>query len=162
MPPVFSIVAYSGTGKTTFLEKLIAELKRRGLRLGVIKHDAHKFEIDREGKDTWRFSEAGADVVAISSHEKTAIIEQRDLSLGEVISRIKDVDLILTEGYKHGGMPKIAVYRAASGNPLPAEADTFFAIVTDSAFETKTPCFGLDDAAGVAELIISKLGGEVL
>jgi molybdopterin-guanine dinucleotide biosynthesis protein B len=153
--PLYSIVGFSGSGKTTYLEKLILELKRRGLRLGVIKHDAHRFEIDREGKDTWRFSHAGADVVAIASQEKAALIEQRELSLPDIVGRIHDVDLILTEGYKTGDQPKIAVYRLASGNPLPGPADSFFAIVTDTELETQTPCFGLDDCAGLADLILT-------
>jgi molybdopterin-guanine dinucleotide biosynthesis protein B len=153
--PIYSIVGFSGSGKTTFLEKLIAELKRRNLRLGVVKHDAHRFEIDREGKDTWRFSHAGADVVAITSSEKAALIEQRELSLSDMVERIRDVDLILTEGYKLGDQPKIAIYRTASGKPLPGPDNSFFAIVTDANLDTQVPCFGLDDSAGVADLILA-------
>ncbi len=153
--PIYSVVGFSGSGKTTFLEKLIVELKRRNLRLGVIKHDAHRFEIDREGKDSWRFSHAWADVVAVASQEKAALIEQRELSLSDLTSRIRDVDLILTEGYKTGDQPKIAVYRTASGHVLPGPADSFFAIVTDAQLETEIPCFGLDDCAGVADLILA-------
>lgn len=155
--PIYSVVAYSGTGKTTFLEKLIAELKSRGVRLGVVKHDAHHFEIDREGKDSWRFAQAGADVVAISSSEQSAFIEKRELSFDEVLSRVRDVDLILTEGYKTGPFPKIAVFRAESGKPLAGTPESFFAIVTDMVIQTQTPCFALDDAAGVASLILEDM-----
>ena len=156
MIPVYSIVGYSGTGKTTFLEKLIAELKARGIRLAVIKHDSHHFEMDKEGKDTWRFSQAGADVVAIASKEKSAIIEHRTLEFSDVLKHIHNVDLILTEGYKHENHPKIAIYRAASGNALIGPPEEFFAIVTDTPFETDKPCFSLDDAAGVADLIMKQ------
>lgn len=74
--PVISIIAKSGTGKTTLLEKLIAELKRRGYRMGTMKHDAHQFDIDREGEDSWRLTQAGAHTMAISSPTKIAIIKQ--------------------------------------------------------------------------------------
>ena len=157
MIPIFSIVGYSGTGKTTFLEKLIAELKRTGIRLAVIKHDSHHFEIDKEGKDSWRFSQAGADVVAIVSQEKSAFIEHRTLEISEALDRIKNVDLILTEGYKFENWPKIAIFRADSGNDLAGSPDEFFAIVTDTPFETDRPCFDLDDAAGIAKLICGNI-----
>ena len=120
---VFSFVAYSGTGKTTFLEKLIPELKSRGLRVAVYKHDAHEFEIDKKGKDSWRFTAAGADVTVISSGTKAAVMENRYVSPEELVGRIKDVDIIITEGYKAGPWPKIAMRRRESGNdfPLPPE-----------------------------------------
>lgn len=97
--PVIAFSAWSGTGKTTIIEQLIPLLKQAGLRVAAVKHDAHDFEIDREGKDSWRFTNAGADVTVIQSQTKTALIEQRSLSLSDVLSRIHDVDVILAEGY---------------------------------------------------------------
>ena len=129
--PIYSVVAYSGTGKTTLLEKLIAELKSRGLRVAVIKHDAHEFDIDHEGKDSWRFTRAGADVTVVASESKAAIMENRPVSLEGLLDKITDVDVILAEGYKSGHWPKIAVKRAATGKPLPLPAEECFAIVTD-------------------------------
>lgn len=97
--PVITFSAWSGTGKTTVIEQLVLLFKQKGLRVAVIKHDAHEFEIDREGKDSWRFSKAGADMTILSSQQKTALIEQRSLSLSQVLSMVHDVDLILVEGY---------------------------------------------------------------
>lgn len=113
--PVVSIVAKSGTGKTTLLEKLIAEMKCRGYKIGVIKHDAHRFDIDHEGKDSWRLTQAGADTMVISSSEKLAMVKktssQTELSLEETVeSYFQDVDLVLTEGFKKSAMPKIEVH----------------------------------------------------
>ncbi|MCD8374435.1 MAG: molybdopterin-guanine dinucleotide biosynthesis protein B, partial [Oscillospiraceae bacterium] len=75
--PCFTFVAYSNTGKTTYIERLIAELKSRGVRVGALKHDAHEFEIDKPGKDSWRFARAGADVVAVASATKAAVMDYR-------------------------------------------------------------------------------------
>ena len=152
--PIYSVVAFSGTGKTTLLEKLVTELKSRGIRLAVIKHDAHEFDIDHEGKDSWRLTQAGADVTVVVSASKAAIIENRPVSLETLLGRITDVDLILTEGYKSGAWPKIAVRRLASGKPLPVPPEDCFAIVSDVSENTDKPCFGLDDVKGLADLIM--------
>ena len=115
MVPVVSIVGQrSNSGKTTLLVKLLAEAKRRGWRVAAVKHDVHGFEMDKPGKDTWRFAQAGADVVVISSPEKMAMIEkvQEERTLEQVLERIRDVDLIFTEGYKHGNQPRIEVFRS--------------------------------------------------
>ena len=155
--PIYSVVAFSGTGKTTLLEKLVAELKARGLRVAVVKHDAHEFDIDREGKDSWRFTRAGADVTAVISSGKAAVMENRPVRAEALIDRIIDVDIILTEGFKTGAWPKIAVRRSATGNPLPVPADDCFAVVTDVPEETVAPCFGLDDVRGLADLIVNDI-----
>ncbi len=155
--PVFSVVAWSGSGKTTFLEKLIPELKKRGLRVAAVKHDAHGFDIDREDKDTGRLTKAGADVTAIFCGDRAAVMENRPLTAEEVVGRITDVDVIITEGCKTGPWRKIALMRAASGKPLPAPVEECLAIVTDCEIKTDKPLFGLDDAAGVANLIIRSM-----
>lgn len=153
--PIYSVVAYSGTGKTTLIEKLVAELKTRGLRVAVVKHDAHEFEIDREGKDSWRFTRAGADVTVVVSGTKAAVMENRPVELDAILDRITDVDLILTEGYKSGAFPKIALQRAATGKPLPLPPSECFAIVTDAEQYSEAPCFGLDDVSALADLLTS-------
>ncbi|MEW5899593.1 MAG: molybdopterin-guanine dinucleotide biosynthesis protein B, partial [Bacillota bacterium] len=96
-PPLICIVGHSNTGKTTFLEKLIAEFKRRGYRVGAVKHYHGEFEIDRPGKDSWRFARAGADAVCVSAPDKVALIKkiERELSLDEIISLLNDVDIVL-------------------------------------------------------------------
>ncbi|MDR2615001.1 MAG: molybdopterin-guanine dinucleotide biosynthesis protein B [Oscillospiraceae bacterium] len=152
--PVFSFVAYSGTGKTTLLEKLIAELKARGLRVAAVKHDAHEFDIDREGKDSWRFTRAGADVVAIASDTHAAVMENRPVPFEKLISDIANVDIILTEGYKTGPYPKIAVRREAAGLEFAAEISDCAAVVSDTPVESSAvPVFGIEDVAALADFL---------
>lgn len=157
MTPVVSFVAWSGTGKTTYLEKLVAELKSRGLRVAVLKHDAHEFEVDKPGKDSWRFTQAGADVTIVASATHAAILENRPVSAEELAARVTGVDLILTEGYKHGPWPKVGVNRAATGKGLPLPAEECLAVVTDAPPDTNTPCFPLDDPAPMAEFLIQQI-----
>lgn len=156
--PVIAFAAYSGTGKTTLIEKLILQLKKKGLRLAVIKHDGHSFEIDHEGKDSWRFSKAGADVTVISSREKTAWVAQgRQFSPEELIAGIKDVDLILVEGYKNGSLPQIGIARRDTGKGFTADIGRFEAIVTDMDVRTDIPCFGLEDIEGLSKFILERI-----
>ena len=155
--PLIAFAAYSGTGKTTLIEKLIVALKEKGLRLAVIKHDGHSFEIDHEGKDSWRFAQAGADVTMISSAEKTAYVEQGDLSLEQLLGMVHNVDLILVEGYKNKGLPQIGIARKAAGKGFPADISRFAAIVTDLELETDVPCFGLEDISGIADFILEMM-----
>lgn len=156
--PVIAFAAYSGTGKTTLIEKLIVALKEKGLRLAVIKHDGHKFEIDHEGKDSWRFAKAGADITMISSDEKTAYIEKGDLSLEQLIGMVHDVDLILVEGYKNKELPQIGIARKETGKGFTAELSRFVALVSDMEVETELPCFGLEDIEGIVQFILDYIG----
>jgi len=150
--PVISIVGKSDSGKTTLLEKVIKELKSRGIKHAIIKHDAHQFEIDHPGKDTWRHAQAGADIVAISSPSKVAIIEKREteLTLDEVIARISNVDLIITEGYKRENKPKIEVFRSAAHQTLLCEPHELIAIASDVPWQIGVPCYHIDDISGIA------------
>ncbi|MCC8061063.1 MAG: molybdopterin-guanine dinucleotide biosynthesis protein B [Clostridiales bacterium] len=159
--PVFSVVAYSGSGKTTFLEKLIPELKNLGIHLAVIKHDAHDFEIDRPGKDSARFTQAGADTVILTSDHKSVRMDHYPVSAGEWIRQIQDVDLILTEGYKHGSYQKILLFREAAGKPpaMDLKTEQPFCIVSDRKKwpETNCPVYGLDDAGAVAKQLLNAI-----
>lgn len=158
--PVFTIAAYSGVGKTTYLEKLIPCLKEAGVHLAVIKHDCHGIVMDTEGKDTDRFSKAGANPVAIASKTGFAYLQDGELTLQECLSHIKDVELILTEGFKQEAFPKIALYRKESGQPLAVDAEACFAIVTDTPLDAQCPQFPLDDPAPLAEYLAAYLKKE--
>lgn len=159
--PVISIVGgKSNSGKTTLLEKIIREAKGRGWRVATLKHDVHGFEMDQPGKDTWRHAQAGADVVAISSPRKIAVLENvtGELPLDEVVARIQGVDVIFTEGYKHGKKPKIEVYRSEVNQKICSSPEELIAIASDVTFHNGIPCFGLDDAPGICDLIAEKFG----
>ncbi len=153
--PVISVVGKSGVGKTTLMEKLIAELKRRGYRVATIKHDVHGFEIDQPGKDTWRHAQAGSDHVVIASPTRIAHIQRldRELTLPEIVATIQDVDIILTEGYKRGPAPKIEVSRAERSRELLCSPEELVALATDQPYDLDVPQFDLENAAGLVDLI---------
>lgn len=153
--PVVVFVGLSGTGKTTFLEKLIPELKALGLRLAVLKHDTHGFEMDKPGKDTYRMKAAGADSVTICSGGKLAIIETLpgEPSVADILAKLQPVDLALVEGYKHSRYPKIEIHRSILQKPLLTDEADLLAVVTDEPLPVNKPQFDLEDAAGVAALL---------
>lgn len=131
LPPLVSFVAPSGTGKTTFLEKLIPALAARGLRVMVVKHDVHRFDIDHPGKDTHRLTVAGAHRVLITNRHKLALMGKADgeTPLLTLVERHGDgVDLVITEGYRSSAMPKILVSRAGATPKRPWEEGTIAGI----------------------------------
>lgn len=153
--PVITFVANSGSGKTTLLEKVIASLKSKRYKLAVIKHDAHHFDMDKPGKDTWRMTQAGADIVAISSPEKVALIEQVEVekSLDEVIATLSKVDIILTEGFKRSDKPKIEISRSEVSRELLCEPGELLAIASDIAWDVGVPCHHINDIEAVVEML---------
>ncbi len=155
---VYSFVAWSGTGKTTLLEKLIPILTAKGLRVGVIKHDAHDFQVDKPGKDSYRLSQAGAAVTVISSQTHAAVMENRPLAMQQLLDRMTDVDIILTEGYKHGPWKKIGLERAQTGKRVPPIEGEYFAVMSDYAGRAEGTLH-IDDAEGIADAIIKDLEG---
>ncbi|OGT97662.1 MAG: molybdopterin-guanine dinucleotide biosynthesis protein B [Geobacteraceae bacterium GWC2_48_7] len=159
-----SFVAKSGTGKTTLLEKVITELKQRGYRIGVIKHDAHKFDIDHPGKDSYRLTAAGADTMLISSPEKLALVKKHDVSppVEELLSTyFYDVDLVLTEGFKMSSLPKIEVHRKERSATLLCRGEqhdsTLIAVASDEALELDVPVLDLNNPAQVAEFVEKRI-----
>ena len=164
-PPVITFIARSGTGKTTLIEKLIAELKRRGYRVAAIKHDAHDFEIDHEGKDSWRMTKAGADTMLISSATKLAMIKQhcagQENLLQHMISTYcEGMDIVLSEGFKQLKVPKIEVHRRACHPLLLSRGkDTdsdLIAVASDCSLEIDVPVFNINDACGICNLIVER------
>jgi molybdopterin-guanine dinucleotide biosynthesis protein B len=157
MIPIVSIVGKSDSGKTTLIEKLVPELTRRGYRIATVKHDTHGFEVDQEGKDSWRHKQAGAHTVVISSPQKVALIRdvEKDLTLEEIRGKlIQEVDLILSEGYKKDIQPKIEIFRKEKHKELLCtKEDNLIAIVSDRTFDIGVPCFNLEDMAGLASFI---------
>jgi len=159
-PPAVTFVAKSGTGKTTLVVKVIAELVARGWTVGALKHDAHRFEIDKPGKDTWRMTEAGATLTAISSPEKSALIRRHELepTLDELLAPyVGQVDIIITEGFKRSYLPKIEVHRSDLQQPLLCRGEVddpaLVAVASDTGLELDVPLLPLDAAAAVADFI---------
>ncbi len=155
MPPIISIVGKSKTGKTTLIEKLIPELKRRGYRVGTLKHASHGFDLDKKGKDSWRHHAAGADTVIVASKGKIAMIKNENWQNLESFEKyIGGLDLVLTEGFKMENKPKIEVFRSTShSEPLCLDDENLIAMVSDTDFNLKIPTFQMEDIKKLASFI---------
>lgn len=162
---VVGFAGYSGSGKTTLVEKLIPALKLRGLRVSVIKHAHHKFDIDHPGKDTFRHREAGAFEVVVASQNRLALMREfeqpAELTVHHLLAELYEgVDWVLVEGFKHSDLLKIEVWRASSGKPTRYLDDDFVvAIATDSPSQlpvaTLRPVLDLNDADAVADFLMN-------
>jgi molybdopterin-guanine dinucleotide biosynthesis protein MobB len=159
-----SFVAKSGTGKTTLLEKVIALLKERGYRVGAIKHDAHRFDIDHPGKDSHRLASAGVDTMLIFSPEKLALVKRYAESpptIAEILATyFTDVDIVLAEGFKKGSLPKIELNRQARSATLICRGEqddpTLVAVASDQPLKLDVPVLDLNDAGAIADFIEEK------
>ncbi len=164
MPPAVSFIARSGTGKTTLLTALISEFKVRGYKVGAIKHDAHKFEIDHPGKDSYRFTEAGADSMLISSSSKLAFVKQQRQTPeidALVLEYFPDVDIVLVEGFKKLGLQKIEVHRQEHGKALICRGENhdpaLLAVATDTELQVDVPQLDLNEPSEIVDFLVAKL-----
>jgi molybdopterin-guanine dinucleotide biosynthesis protein MobB len=157
MIPVVSVVGKSNSGKTTLIEKMIGELVQRGYRVATIKHNLHGFEIDHEGKDSWRHKQAGARTTVIASPHRVAVVEdmETDLDIGELVQRyIRNVDIVLSEGFKKNPFPKIEVNRSEMNQELLCSpADNLLAVCSDRPFITGVPFLDINDIGGLVDLV---------
>jgi len=155
--PVVSFVGKKKSGKTTVLVGVIEELCRRGLRIAVVKHDTHGFDVDIPGTDSYRLREAGAVVTGLSSPDKYMVLSRttEEVSLEQLVARIAEqVDLVITEGFKQQDAPKIEVSRRERSTSLIAREDELLGIVSDQRFpDYRVPQLDLDDFTGIAELV---------
>ena len=154
--PVVGLAGFSNSGKTTFLEKLIVELKSRGYLIGVIKHSHHRVDIDEPGTDTWRHTQAGADVVALAAPGSISMVKkcQDDPLPEQVISMFSGVDLIIIEGYKRGKWPKIEVFQPGAAERPNISPTELLAVVCDEQPNPgSAPCLGFNDIAKAADLV---------
>lgn len=134
MSKVINVVSEcSNVGKTTLIEGLIKELKLRGYSVGTIKHDAHEFDIDKKGKDTYRHRIAGADTIIISSKKRMAMIKElkEEIPLEKLIAMMEDKDFIIVEGYKKSSLKKIEVFREGVSKKIITPKDKLICIATD-------------------------------
>ena len=159
-PALVAIVGKSDSGKTTLIEKVVPELVKLGLRVGTVKHDAHSFEIDHPGKDSWRHGQAGAEAYVIASPTRLAFITRLDgeLELAEIVRRYYGgFDIVVAEGYKRTAPHRVALVRVGAGHPEPLCAPgEALALVTDADLEHEYR-FGLDDGAGIAAFLAARL-----
>jgi molybdopterin-guanine dinucleotide biosynthesis protein B len=161
---VIGFCGYSGSGKTTLIEQLIVRLRLAGQRVSVVKHAHHDFDIDHEGKDSWRHRQAGAFEVVIASQRRLALMREYELeaepSVHELIAELSDCDWVLVEGFKHAALPKIEVWRAAADKPAQYVDDPFvIALATDSRDRlpepTGLPVLDLNHADEIAEFVLT-------
>ena len=155
---VFGIAGWSDSGKTTLIERLLPRLMAGGMRVSVVKHAHQKFDIDRPGKDSFRFREAGSHEVLISSPARWALMREHrgvdEPGLDELLTHLSACDLVLVEGFKRDALPKLEVHRAALGKPLLAPTDPHVvAIASDVPIATALPQFRLDDVDRIAAFI---------
>jgi molybdopterin-guanine dinucleotide biosynthesis adapter protein len=156
---VIGLAGWSGAGKTTLLTRAIPQLQKQGLRVSVIKHAHHAFDVDVPGKDSWKHREAGAAEVLVSSSQRWALMHElrgaAEPRLSELLAKMSQVDLVVVEGFKREPHRKIEVYRAANEKPLLFPDDPgIVGIATDTAVETTLPTAHLDDIEAVAAMML--------
>ncbi len=164
-PPVFGITGWKNSGKTTLTARLIAEFTARGFKVAAVKHAHHGFDVDQPGRDSHKFREAGAREVAIGSAKRVAIMrelrEEDEPELVDIVARLDGPDLVLVEGYKKNGHPKIEARRrgAIQHDPLAGRISGVVAVASDHETDSGgLPLFALDDIAAIADFIASHLG----
>ena len=160
---IFGFAGWSGSGKTTLVEKLIPLFVARGLKVSLIKHAHHSFDVDQAGKDSYRHRHAGCSEVLVTSSKRWALMHELrgapEPDFAQLIKRVSPCDLLLVEGFKREKLPKLEVYRASVGESLlhPQDPD-IVAVVSDQRVETRLPQFHLDDAPAIADFVLKHVG----
>ncbi len=161
---IFGVVGWKNNGKTGLMERLVAEITGRGFSVSTVKHAHHRFDVDREGKDSYRHRAAGAHEVLLASRYRWALMhelrDEEEPPLQELLSKMTPVDLVLIEGYKRDSHAKIEAHRHETGRSLIAdEDDTVVAVASDVPIEgLSLPVFELDDTVAIADFILKHVG----
>ena len=155
---IFGFAGWSGSGKTTLIEKLIPRFVQRGLRVSLIKHAHHTFDVDQPGKDSYRHRHAGASEVLVTSSRRWVLMHElrgaHEPAFDEQLKRLSPCDLLLVEGFKFAPIPKLEIWRAETGEGMLHPNDPHIvALATDSKLESKLPVFDLNDDAAIASFI---------
>jgi molybdopterin-guanine dinucleotide biosynthesis protein B len=156
---VFGFAGWSGSGKTTLIEKLIPRFVRSGLRVSLVKHAHHSFDVDQPGKDSYRHRHAGAAEVLVTSSRRWVLMHElrgaAEPPFDEQLARLSPCDLVIVEGFKRAAIPKLEVWRRATGEPMLHPNDPHIvAVASDARVETKLPFFDLNDDAAIAAFIM--------
>lgn len=159
---VFGFAGFSGSGKTTLIEQLIPRLVVAGLRVSLIKHAHHAFDIDKPGKDSYRHREAGCTEVLVTSDRRWVMMHElrneAEPSLEEQVARFAPCDLVLVEGFKRASIPKLEIHRPSHGRPLLHPEDpNIVAVACDAPVQTSLPVLDINDPAAIAEFIMRHL-----
>jgi molybdopterin-guanine dinucleotide biosynthesis protein B len=159
---VFGVAGWSGSGKTTLIEKLIPRFVKQGLRVSLIKHAHHTFDVDQPGKDSYRHRHAGAREVLVTSSRRWVLMHElrgaQEPSFEDQVKHLAPCDLLIVEGFKHAPIPKLEVWRAEPGEGLLHPQDPHIvAVASDVKLETKLPLLDINDDAGIAEFIVKHL-----
>ncbi len=158
---IIGIAGWSGAGKTTLLTRVIPRLVARGYRVSTVKHAHHEFDVDHPGKDSHTHRRAGATEVLVSSAHRWALMRElrggAEGPLDALLEKLSEVDLVLVEGFKREGHPKLEVYRAAVGKPpLYPEDENIVAVASDGPVTARVPVVALDDTEGVADILVAR------
>jgi len=159
---VFGFAGWSGSGKTTLIEKLIPRFAGAGLRVSLIKHAHHTFDVDQPGKDSYRHRHAGAAEILVTSSRRWVLMHElrgaHEPSFEEQVRRVSPCDLLLVEGFKFAPIPKLEVWRAETGEGLLHPNDPHIvAVASDAKVETGLPLLDLNDVDGIATFILKRL-----
>jgi len=159
---IFGVAGWSGSGKTTLIEKLIPRFTARGLRVSLIKHAHHTFDVDQPGKDSYRHRHAGASEVLVTSSRRWVLMHElrgaQEPSFEEQVKHLSPCDLLIVEGFKHAAIPKLEVWRAATGEGMLHPQDPHIvAVASDEQVDTKLPLLDLNDDAGIADFMVRNL-----
>ncbi|MBD3664423.1 molybdopterin-guanine dinucleotide biosynthesis protein B [Sulfitobacter aestuariivivens] len=160
---LYGVVGWKNAGKTGLMERLVTEITGRGFSVSTVKHAHHSFDVDHEGKDSYRHRIAGASEVLLASRNRVALLQelraQEEPTLEALLTRLRPVDLVLIEGYKRDAHLKVEAHRFATGNPLIAPGDaTVRAVASDTPLDLDRPVFDLNDTAAIADFILAEVG----
>jgi molybdopterin-guanine dinucleotide biosynthesis protein B len=160
---IYGVIGWKNAGKTSLMERLVAEITGRGFRVSTVKHVHHNVDLDQPGKDSYRHRVAGATEVVLASADRFALMREHrgpEPDLPEILARMAPVDLILVEGYKRDAHPKVEVFRREAGHDLIQPGDALVrAVATDADVGTlPVPVLDLNDTAGIADFILTEVG----
>lgn len=160
---IYGVVGWKNAGKTGLMERLVTDITGRGLSVSTVKHAHHSFDVDHEGKDSYRHRQAGATEVLLASRNRFALMHELrnedEPPLEALLGKLAPVDLVLVEGYKRDAHPKVEAHRSVTGNPLIAPGDeTVRAVASDTPLDLDRPVFDLDDTKTIADFILAQVG----